>query len=126
LAWILLIAASLFEVLWAICLKFLSLPKIKKNLKDYGISHPVFWISFVPLLGYILFGISNITLFSAACKEIPMTIAFAVWTALALVIQTIIDVYVFKDAFNKKQLFYILLIIIGIIGMRIVTPIKTN
>lgn len=125
-AWLLLIAASLFEVLWAICLKFLSLPKIRKNLKEFGFADPVFWKSFGPLLGYVVFGIANITLFSAACKEIPMTIAFAVWTALALVIQTMVDVYIFKDTFNRKQLFYIFLIIIGIIGMRIVTPIKTN
>ena len=39
----------------------------------------------VPFVGYILFGLANIYLFSLAIKQIPTATAFAVWTAITLI-----------------------------------------
>jgi multidrug transporter EmrE-like cation transporter len=47
-----------------------------------------------------------------------MSVAYAVWMGLAMVIQTGVDIFFFKDSFNMFQLFFISLILIGVIGMR--------
>ncbi len=120
-AWIFLFSASIFEVLWASSLKFLSISKIKKNFKEFGISDKRFLEALFPLLTYIVFGVANVTLFTMACKTIPLTIAFAVWMGLAMVAQTGVDVFYFKENFNKKQFAFIFLVIIGVIGLKLST-----
>jgi multidrug transporter EmrE-like cation transporter len=47
-----------------------------------------------------------------------MSVAYAVWMGLAMVIQTGVDIFFFKDSFNMFQLFFISLILLGVIGMR--------
>jgi multidrug transporter EmrE-like cation transporter len=47
-----------------------------------------------------------------------MSVAYAVWMGLAMIIQTGVDIFFFKDSFNMFQLFFISLILLGVIGMR--------
>jgi multidrug transporter EmrE-like cation transporter len=121
-AWFSLFLASFFEVLWASSLKFMSVKKLKQNYKDHGLFTKLTLFSILPFITYGLFGVTNVTLFSAASKVIALTIAYSVWMGLALVIQTLVDIFYFKESIYTKQLFFILLVLIGVVGLKWNTP----
>ena len=121
-AWFSLFLASFFEVLWASSLKFMSVKKLKQNYKEHGLFTKLTLFSFLPFITYGLFGVTNVTLFSAASKVIALTIAYSVWMGLALVIQTLVDIFYFKESIYTKQLFFILLVLIGVVGLKWNTP----
>jgi quaternary ammonium compound-resistance protein SugE len=78
-------------------------------------------ISLVPLAAYLFFGLTNVILFSMAMRKIPASTAFAVWMALALVVSKIVEVTYFKETFSWATVFFILLILIGVIGLKTTT-----
>jgi multidrug transporter EmrE-like cation transporter len=121
-AWFSLFLASFFEVLWASSLKFMSVKKLKQNYKEHGLFTKLTLFSFLPFITYGLFGVTNVTLFSAASKVIALTIAYSVWMGLALVIQTLVDIFYFKESIYIKQLFFIFLVLIGVVGLKWNTP----
>lgn len=116
--WFYLILASFCEVFWASSLKYLDFRKMKTAWKHFGMMSRVFWFSLIPLGAYVFFGISNVSLLSIASKILPLTIAYAVWMGLAMCIQTLADLFIFKEEINKKQLGFLSLIIIGVIGVQ--------
>jgi quaternary ammonium compound-resistance protein SugE len=118
-AWVQLFLASIFEVLWASSLKFLSITRIKNSAKQSGVFSKLFFWSLIPLICYAVFGICNIGLFSSATKSIPLAICYAVWMGLALFIQTMIDVFYFKENINLKQIVCMGLILVGVVGLRL-------
>ena len=73
----------------------------------------------LPFVGYVVFGVANIYFFSRAIKQIPTPTAFAVWTAMALVLIKAVDVFLFKMNWSFAELFFLTLIGIGIIGLRV-------
>ena len=121
-AWFSLFLASFFEVLWASSLKFMSVKKLKQNYKDHGLFTKLTLFSILPFITYGIFGVTNVTLFSAASKVIALTIAYSVWMGLALVIQTLVDIFYFKESIYTKQLFFIFLVLIGVVGLKWNTP----
>jgi quaternary ammonium compound-resistance protein SugE len=121
-AWISLFLASFFEVLWASSLKFMSVKKLKQNYFEHGLFAKLTLFSILPFITYGIFGITNVTLFSAASKIIALTIAYSVWMGLALVIQTLVDIFYFKESIYTKQLFFIFLVLIGVVGLKWNTP----
>lgn len=117
--WIFLIMACCCEILWFYCIAYLNNFTFKAlyTFSFVGSSHS-FWV-ILSLVGYIVFGIVNMLLFAKAIQKIPPAIAFAVWTGLALVGISILDV-VFKEIkLNYMQIASIILILIGIIGVKI-------
>ena len=121
-AWVSLFLASFFEVLWASSLKFISVKKLKQNYLESGLFSKITLFSILPFITYGIFGITNVTLFSAASKIIALTIAYSVWMGLALVIQTLVDIFYFKESIYTKQLFFIFLVLIGVVGLKWNTP----
>lgn len=121
-AWVSLFLASFFEVLWASSLKFMSVKKLKQNYLESGLFSKITLFSILPFITYGIFGITNVTLFSAASKIIALTIAYSVWMGLALVIQTLVDIFYFKESIYTKQLFFIFLVLIGVVGLKWNTP----
>jgi len=116
--WIYLLIASCFEVCWLYSLKFIDLKKIKAiPLKEYfsSLEH---WTAILPVLGYVVFGIGNIIFFSLAMKKLPASTAFAVWLGVAMAAVKVIDITVFKEPYSTMQLFCILLILAGIVGLK--------
>jgi quaternary ammonium compound-resistance protein SugE len=53
-----------------------------------------------------------------AMKTIPVSTAMAIWFGVALIGVKIVDTYYFKVPFAYSQLFFMLLIIIGVIGLK--------
>lgn len=73
----------------------------------------------VPFVGYILFGIANIYLFSIAIKQIPTATAFAVWTAITLIFIKIAELIFLGQRISWIEIFFMLLIMIGIMGLKV-------
>jgi quaternary ammonium compound-resistance protein SugE len=73
----------------------------------------------IPFIGYILFGLANIYLFSLAIKQLPTAVAFAVWTATTLIFIKIAELIFFKQNISFVEIFFMLLIMVGILGLKI-------
>jgi len=73
----------------------------------------------VPFVGYILFGVANIYLFSIAIKQIPTATAFAVWTAITLIFIKIAELVFLGQRISWIEIFFMLLIMIGIMGLKV-------
>ena len=117
-AWIYLIIASIFEVAWIYSVKFMHFRKLLKiNWNNLFTQQTI--DTLIPILGYIIFGVGNIILFSKAMKILPAGIAYATWMSLALVFVKITDVTIFKQPLTFVQVIFILLILGGVIGLKI-------
>ena len=104
--------------------------KIKENKKtDFKAIKNIEWVQFLqsnqgiltmlPLIAYILFGLGNVVFFSMATKSIPLATAFAVWLGVALVGTVIIDILYYKINYSVLQLVFLLLIVVGVIGLKL-------
>jgi len=118
--WIFLILASCCEVLWFYCIGYLNQFSFKDLVTFEFVKHPESSWVIVALAGYIIFGIANVIFFSKAIQKIIPSIAFAVWTGLALAGITIADFFVKDVNFNIVQILSIVCILTGIIGIKAV------
>lgn len=103
-AWIYLIIAGIFEWGWPVGLKL--------GLADTGLRWS--WIAFAA----VCMALSGALLLIAQ-KTIPMGTAYAVWTGIGAVGTFIIGIYIFNEAANFARFFFVGLIIIGIIGLKV-------
>ena len=117
-AWIYLLIASLFEICWTFCLKFMSVPKLKTIKWSSFFAYRAHWEILMPFAGYIVFGIGNIIFFSMSMKQIPATTALAAWMGLTLIGTRLAEVWFFRQPANLYQFLYMTLIIIGIVGLK--------
>jgi quaternary ammonium compound-resistance protein SugE len=53
-------------------------------------------------------------------KTIPTSMAFAVWTAVSMIFIKIIDLLFFHDKLSLIEFFFLALIMIGIIGLKMI------
>ena len=118
LAWIYLLLAAFCETCWTFCLKFMKFSDLKTLrfltfYKWHG-GLPVL----IPFIGYILFGIANIYLFSLAIKQLPTATAFAVWTAATLILIKVTEMMFFQQPISWMEAFFMLLIMTGILGLK--------
>ena len=119
--WIYLFIASLFEIGWMISLRAIRF----SALKDISIISGVWRENFkilLPFLGYIFFGLGNIYFFSIASKQIPPSVAFAVWMGIALCGLRLIEVWFYKTPGSAMDYFFMLLILISIVGLKTGKP----
>ena len=104
-AWIILFIAGLFEIGWAVGLKYTE-----------GFTRPVPMaltaISFVVSLG----------LLGWAIKSLPLGTAYAVWTGVGAVGTAIVGMLVFKEPATAGRLVCLALIVSGILGLKLFTP----
>jgi len=119
LAWLFLILAATCETAWTFCLKFMKFNDLKSlrfiNFYKWQGGLPVL----LPFIGYILFGLANIYLFSLAIKQLPTAVAFAVWTATTLIFIKIAELAFFQQRISFAEVFFMLLIMVGILGLRL-------
>ncbi|OCG08922.1 hypothetical protein A9G13_02345 [Gilliamella sp. wkB178] len=103
-AWLILIIAGLFETGWAIGLKYSdSFSKI------------------TPSIITIILMIISIVLLSIAMKNLPVGIAYLVWTAIGAVGAIIGGIILFNDSFSLAQAICMVLIIGGVVGLKLVS-----
>lgn len=116
--WLFLFSAAFFEALWTFSLKFLNFKAIGLSFKKHELLSKEFGNEILPLIGYIIFGAINIYLLSLALKNIPTTTAIAVWMASSLIFTKIVDIFYFKSNLNISEVFFIGLIVVGIVGLK--------
>ncbi|CAB1274351.1 quaternary ammonium compound efflux SMR transporter SugE [Candidatus Nitrosacidococcus tergens] len=104
-AWIILMIAGLFEICWAVGLKYTE-----------GFSK--FWPSLFTLSAMI----ASIYLLSQALKTIPIGTGYAVWTGIGAAGTAILGVILFYESAAFPRLICIALIISGIIGLKLTSP----
>jgi len=101
-AWLLLIAAGLLEVVWAIGLKYTE-----------GFSR------LVPSVITIAAMIASVWLLAMALKSIPVGTGYAVWTGIGAVGTAILGIILFNEAVTAARIVCIGLIVAGIFGLKL-------
>lgn len=116
--WLYLFIASCLEVCWLYSLKFIDFRKIR-TIEWSGFFSAQEYLKLLPVLSYVVFGVLNIVFFSLAMRRIPASTAFAVWVGVAMAAAKLIDITVFRQPFSAAQIFFILLILAGVIGLKV-------
>lgn len=102
-AWIYLIIAGLFEVGWAIGLKYTQ-----------GFT------KLVPTVLTLASMAVSLGLLGLALKTLPVGTAYAIWTGIGTVGTAILGIYLLGEPSTVLRLGCILLIVAGIIGLKLV------
>lgn len=100
--WIILAIAGLFEIGWAVGLKYTE-----------GFSR--LW----PSVGTVLSMIISVGLLASAMKNIPVGTAYAVWTGIGAVGTAIVSMILFNEPRDAARIACLTLIVIGIIGLKV-------
>ncbi|MFZ0266926.1 quaternary ammonium compound efflux SMR transporter SugE [Caulobacter sp.] len=104
-AWIILFIAGLFEIGWAVGLKFTE-----------GFTRPIPTV----LTGISL--VASMGLLGWAVKSLPLGTAYAVWTGVGAVGTAIVGILLFKEPATAGRLVCLALIVSGILGLKLFTP----
>lgn len=117
-AWIYIIIAALFETAWTYSVKALKFNDfvLLTWSNFYRLDKGIIIIS--PLMGYIAFGVANVYFFSLAIKQLPAATAYTAWTGATLILLKITDTLVFHQSFSLPEIFFLLLIMAGIMGLK--------
>ncbi|AND84300.1 hypothetical protein GTH52_06925 [Clostridium tyrobutyricum] len=102
--WIMLIIACLFEIGWAVSLKF-----------AHGFTKPI------PSIFTIVGMIASFYFLSLALKNLPLGTAYATWTEIGTIGTVILGVLLFKEPVTITRLVCIYFIVIGIVGLKLVS-----
>ncbi|PSL35561.1 DMT family transporter [Chitinophaga ginsengisoli] len=117
-AWVYIFIATIMEIAWTFCVKFMDIKKIGAIRWSRFFSDGESVLLLLPLLGYIVFGLSNVYFFSLSLKQIPMSVALAVWMGIVLVGTFLLEVLLLKQSWQVSQLFFMGLILVGVIGLK--------
>ena len=102
LAWVFLLLAGFFEICFTISLKY-----------SQGFT------KLVPSIITVIFIVLSFFSVSQAMKTIPIGTAYAVWAGIGAAGTVITGIFFFGDSYHIIRLISIVLIIIGIIGLKL-------
>jgi quaternary ammonium compound-resistance protein SugE len=117
--WLYIIAAVIMQTLWGIVLKFLDFGATWEMIKIGEILNHHFLLLLWPILAYIILGFLIAFALSKAYDAIAISIVYASWMGLTLVLQVLVDLIYFKIRMNPIQYVFILLVLIGIVGLKL-------
>ncbi len=63
--------------------------------------------------------ICSVGMLSIATTELPLGVAYAVWTGLGTMLITLFGIAVFKESKSPLKLFFLALVLLGVIGLRL-------
>ncbi|ENZ80379.1 MULTISPECIES: quaternary ammonium compound efflux SMR transporter SugE [Caulobacter] len=104
-AWIILFVAGLFEVGWAVGLKFTQ-----------GFTKPI------PIVLTAISLALSMGLLGWSVKSLPLGTAYAVWTGVGAIGTAIVGIVLFKEPATAARLACLGLIVAGILGLKLFTP----
>ncbi|WP_422928214.1 quaternary ammonium compound efflux SMR transporter SugE [Singulisphaera sp. PoT] len=104
-AWVVLVIAGLFEIGWAVCLKYTK-----------GFTQ--LW----PTVGFGVFMVASVYLLGVAVKTLPLGTAYTVWTGVGAVGTVIVGMVLLGEPTDIRRLVCLGLIIVGIVGLKLVSP----
>jgi quaternary ammonium compound-resistance protein SugE len=120
--WIALVLAASVEVLWMFSLKYIDIQGVREFFSKSKYTSLLEYRIFLAPAGYVIFGLTNVALFSWSMKGIPAAIAFASWMGLTLILTLLVETLLLKTSSDWRQLLFISLILVGIIGLKMTTP----
>ncbi|OAN82153.1 molecular chaperone [Sulfitobacter pontiacus] len=103
-AWFLLVLAGLFEVGWAVGLKYTD-----------GFTRP--WPSVLTAASMIV----SLVLLGLALRSIPLGTGYAIWTGIGTIGTVIFGIVYFAEPATAARIFCVLLILSGIVGLKLVS-----
>ncbi|AMV16642.1 quaternary ammonium compound efflux SMR transporter SugE [Planctomyces sp. SH-PL14] len=103
--WLILTVAGLFEIGWAVGLKY------TEGFTRVG-----------PTVGTLIALVLSMTLLGIAVRSLPLGTAYAVWTGIGAVGTVILGIVLFGEAATAGRLVCVGLILAGIIGLKVLTP----
>ena len=101
-SWIYILIASIFEICWSVGLKY--------SQGFTKLSYSIFTV-ITMILSYVFLALG--------VKELPIGTAYAVWTGIGAVGTIIYGVIFLNESKDILRLFFMFLIIVGIIGVRL-------
>lgn len=101
-AWIILVIAGLFEVGWAIGLKYTD---------GFTRLWPTIWTAMAMLISLWLLGI--------AMKSLPVGTAYSVWVGVGAIGTVVLGIFLLGEPVSVARLVSIALIVAGIIGLKV-------
>lgn len=104
-AWFTLFIAGLFEIGWAVCLKY------AKGFTVLG-----------PSIGFALFMCASVYLLALALRTIPLGTGYTVWTGIGAVGTVVFGILVLGEPAEFRRLLCIGLIFTGIVGLKLTSP----
>ncbi len=103
--WIYLFLAGILEIVWVVALK----------MSDG-------FTKIVPSAVMVITIISSFVLLNLAIRSLPMGIAYAVWTGMGAAGAVIMGIILFKEPCTFWHIFFLSMIIVGLIGIKFVSP----
>jgi quaternary ammonium compound-resistance protein SugE len=104
-AWVVLVVAGVFEVGWAVCLK-------------YSKGFTQLW----PTLGFGFFMFLSVYLLGVALKSLPLGTAYTIWTGIGAIGTVILGILLLGEPTDLRRMACISLILAGIIGLKLISP----
>ena len=108
-SWLILVVAGLFEVVWAVGLKY-----------THG---------FTRLLPSVVTGaamVASMWLLSIATKALPIGTAYAVWVGIGATGAAILGVFLFREPVTAGRVVCLVLLVVSIIGLKMTAPPATE
>lgn len=102
--WVFLFFAGLFEVLWAVSLKY---------TEGFTRLYP----SIVTVVGMA----ASFLLLSHALRTLPLGVAYGVWTGIGTVGTVLVGVLLLGESMSLAQIFCVGCIVVGVVGLRALT-----
>ena len=104
-AWLYLFVAGLLECGWAIGVKYTD-----------GFTRPL------PTVLTLATAVLSIWMLAQAARTIPIGTAYAIWADIGIVGAVIIGITFLDEQADALRLFFLALIVIGVVGLKLVTP----
>lgn len=104
-AWMYLLLAGIFEVVWAVCMKY---------------SHG---FTVLPYTAATVAGMAvSVWFLTQAVKGLPLGTAYVIWTGIGGMGAFLAGVFLFKEPVTALRCLFALLLLAGIIGLKVTTP----
>jgi quaternary ammonium compound-resistance protein SugE len=104
-AWLILVVAGLFEVAWAIGLKYTE-----------GFTR--LW----PTVGTVTAMVVSLGLLGVAMKSLPVGTSYAVWVGVGAVGTAILGIVILGESASTGRIVSLGFIVVGIVGLKFATP----
>ena len=104
-AWVLLVIAAVFEMGWAIGLKY------SEGFTKLG---PTVWTLAALAVSMVLL--------AAAARTLPIGTAYAVWTGIGAAGTAVLGMWLFAESASAPRILCILMIVAGVVGLKLFTP----
>jgi len=104
-AWILLIVAGLFEVCWAVGLKYTD-----------GFRR------ILPSVLVVISIVASMIFLSLAERSIPIGTAYAVWVGIGVLGAAVLGIILFQDPVTPARFVFLTLLLVSMIGLKLTAP----